>query len=241
MRTSLNFLVFLALLCSWPATVLAYIPMEPPHLPQPPLGENFLLVASRKLTNPWFRESVVLVTRTGHRGPVGAIINRPRNIMLDKLFPKYPAAANYRLFTGGPLSREQISYVFRGEGGATGSLQVSKHVYLSYSASVLGELLDGTRAHTGLRVMNGLAAWAPGQLENEIARGDWYVLPVDEEIILDFPAEKIWPEMLRRAMTTRYYAWRQDSFTEGYANTAVRQHRQYLKTARCPRWAGARA
>lgn len=186
--------------------LLAYIPaqplqpLQPPQLLLlPPFTSNFLLVASRKLTDPWFRGTVVLVTHADHSGPIGVIVNRPQDITLDKVFPAYPSARNFRLFVGGPVNPSQISYLFRSEGAVAGTLKISENIYLAYDAFLLGELLSGARAHTGLRVVNGLAGWAPGQLENEIARGDWYILPADEEAIFDRPAEKMWPELLRRA------------------------------------------
>lgn len=209
MPAQLRILVFLGILLfgGWPAMLLAYAPMQPLRPLQPlesPLDSSFLLVASRKLADPRFRETVILVTRISHSGPIGIVVNRPKDITLDKIFPAYPGAGNFRLFAGGPVNPEHVSYLFRGEGGAAGTLKVSEHVYLSYNMPLLAELLSGSRPHNGLRVVNGLAGWAPGQLEKEIARGDWYVLPVNEEIIFDRPPADIWPELFRKATTASY-------------------------------------
>lgn len=205
MHTRSHFLLFLGtlLFCSWPAALFAYVPVQPLKPPQlqPSFTSSFFLVASRKLADPRFRETVVLVTRIGHRGPTGIIVNRPRDITLDKVFPAYPAARDIRLFAGGPVNPGQISYLFRGGEAVAGTLKVSGQVYLAYNRSLLGELLGGTRPHSGLRVVNGLAGWAPGQLEKEIARGDWYTLPVDDEAIFDHPAAEMWIELLHRATT----------------------------------------
>lgn len=197
-----RFLLFLGalLLGGWPAMLMAYAPMQPLRPYGPPPGSSFLLVASRKLADPRFHETVVLVTRNRHSGPIGIVINRPEDITLDKILPAYAGAGKFKLFAGGPVNPEHISYLFRGEGGGAGTLKISEHVYLSYNMPLLAELLSGARAHTGLRVVHGLAAWAPGQLENEIARGDWYVLPVNDEAIFDRPAAEIWPELFRKAM-----------------------------------------
>jgi len=182
----------------WPAMLFADAPVQSPRSSSAP---SFLLIASPELGSPWFRESVVLITQSGHQGPIGIVINRPRNITLNEIFPTYPAAKDLKLFAGGPVNINQISYLFRSEEITAGTLKVSRHVYLANGMSLLGELLSGSRAHTGLRVVNGFAGWAPGQLENEIARGDWYVLPTNDEVIFDLPVDKIWPELLRRATT----------------------------------------
>ncbi|TXT23322.1 MAG: hypothetical protein FD134_2200 [Gallionellaceae bacterium] len=188
----------------WPTALMAYAPMQPRQFMEPPPEAGFMLVASRKLADPRFRETVVLVTRNRHSGPIGIVINRPKDITLDKILPAHKGAEKFKLFAGGPVNPENISYLFRGEGSVAGTLKVSGQVYLSYNMSLLAELLSGARAHTGLRVVHGLAAWAPGQLENEIARGDWHVLPVNDEVIFDRPPADIWPELFRKATSTSY-------------------------------------
>jgi hypothetical protein len=38
-----------------------------------------------------------------------------------------------------------------------------------------------------------------GQLQNEMQRGDWYVLPADAETIFERDVSRIWPDLVRRA------------------------------------------
>jgi len=80
-----------------------------------------------------------------------------------------------------------------------GALTISSNIYLAYDLPILGELLSGKRSYTDLRVMHGVASWAPGQLENEISLGGWFVLPLDDAVIFDLRPEEIWPELYRRA------------------------------------------
>ena len=203
MLTRFRYLLALsvALFGNWPGILLANVPDQP--LPASP-PSSFLLVASRTMTSPWFRESVILVTRKGKRGPTGIIVNRPGDITLDKIYPEYPAAKDFRLFAGGPVNPGQFSYLFRGKENLTGTLEVAEHIYLAYRRSLLDDLLSGSRTHTGLRVVNGLAGWMPGQLEDEIARGYWYILPIDDKILFDHPAGEMWPELFRRATTVSH-------------------------------------
>ena len=80
-----------------------------------------------------------------------------------------------------------------------GALTVSSNIYLAYDIPTLGELLNGKRPQKDLRVMHGLASWAPGQLEYEIKLGSWYVMPFDEAVIFDHPPAEIWQELYSRA------------------------------------------
>lgn len=195
---------WLVLLFAWLALLppeLRSAPTHPEPAAQPPTPA-ILLIASRHLTHPGFRETVLLVTRHGRGGPLGVIVNRPLKLSLREVFPSLPANETRMLHEGGPVERGQISYLFRSPEPAPGTLLVAAQVHIGRSAALLSELLRGSRPHTGLRVVAGYAGWAPGQLESEIERGDWYVLPVDGNAIFDKPAETIWRDLHERATQT---------------------------------------
>ena len=40
--------------------------------------------------------------------------------------------------------------------------------------------------------MMGYSGWAPGQLENEIKRGDWFWVPADSELVLSRQHGRKW-------------------------------------------------
>jgi putative transcriptional regulator len=193
-QTIHNRLNVLLLLCAllagiWPGILHAEQPGQMPHvLP----SSSFLLVASRQMFDPRFRKSVILVTRHGNSGPIGVIVNHQLEVTLDKIFTDFISARDMHLFYGGPTYSKQISYLVRGTGEVKGALPVSTEVQLAYDLPLLGELLDGKRHYTGLRVMHGLAAWAPGQLENEIEQGSWFVMPFNDALIFDHPPEGMW-------------------------------------------------
>lgn len=158
-----------------------------------------LLIATPRLAHSGFRETVVLVTRHGRGGAIGLIVNRPLDVPLARLFPSLKPGGKDRLHQGGPVEPGQISYVFRGGDRPPETIVVAEQTYIARSADLLAALLRGARAHTGLRVVAGYAGWAPGQLENEISRGDWLVLPVDGTAVFDLPAASMWTTLLRRA------------------------------------------
>ena len=141
--------------------------------PQELSSASFLLVASQQIADPRFSKTVVLVTKHGKNGPIGIIINRPQNATLDQILPENSAAKNIHLFYGGPMYPKQISYLVRGADAMKGGLAISGSIYLAYDSSSLEKLLSGKIRHTGLRVVHGLASWAPGQLEYEISLGSW--------------------------------------------------------------------
>jgi putative transcriptional regulator len=184
------------LLSGWPSALNA------DTLDQTPRAQDssaILLVASRQMADPRFRKTVLLVTRHGNTGPIGVIVNRPESVTLDKMFPDHPLAKELNLFNGGPIYPGQVSYLVRGGDAVERSLVISSNIYLAYDLSNLDEMLSGKRHFKDLRVMHGMASWAPGQLEYEIKLGDWDALPIDETVIFDRPAAEMWQELHRRA------------------------------------------
>lgn len=166
-------------------------------------GTSILLIAGNKMQDPRFKNAVVLVTRHGRSPPIGVIVNRPTEAHLGKLFPSLPEdQAKRPLYFGGPVATNQIAFLFRGAGGSADAITVAPSMHLGRAGASLRRLLRGEQTHHGLKVFAGHAAWANGQLEKEIERGDWYTLPLDEKAIFDWPTENIWPELFRRASLT---------------------------------------
>jgi putative transcriptional regulator len=194
MRTRLHLLFFLGtlIISGWPAMLHADPLEQIPHSPGP---SAFLLAANPQMADPRFRKTVLLVTKHGNTGPIGIIINRPQGITLDKIFPDYAAAKELSLFYGGPAYPEQISYLVRGGDAVEGALTLSRNIYLAFDVPLLGEILNGMRSYTDLRVMHGVASWAPGQLESEIELGDWVVMPLDDSFIFDRPPNEMWQQL----------------------------------------------
>lgn len=185
------------------APISEVMAISSPQAPQAESNANsMLLVASRKLTHSGFRETVIVVTRHGRAGPIGLIVNRPMDISLDKVVPSTPGAEKLKLHEGGPVGRGQVSFMFRGGDMPADAFRIADQTYVARSNQLLQDLLGGKRAHEGLRVVAGYAGWAPGQLENEISRGDWLVLPFDGKAVFDLPAGEVWPLLYRRATQT---------------------------------------
>jgi putative transcriptional regulator len=76
--------------------------------------------------------------------------------------------------------------------------QVMADVYVSSSRKLFERLVDKADTGERFRVYAGYAGWAPGQLDREVARGDWHVLPADAETVFDKAPADIWPELIRK-------------------------------------------
>jgi putative transcriptional regulator len=170
--------------------------------------DAIFLVASEELRDPNFERTVVLVMRAApFPGPFGVIVNRPTTIPVREALPGEKAieAVDDKLFVGGPVAVGKLMYLFRAASApAEGAevVQVAEGVHLSWSPGKLKELLGRSRPTEGLRIYAGHSAWAPGQLESEVARGFWKAARVDAHTIFEIPPHLLWQELHRRLSLT---------------------------------------
>jgi putative transcriptional regulator len=161
---------------------------------------SILLVAKPGLLDPNFRETVVLVTRAADAQTIGVILNRPTDVKLSELV-RTPGAANYRqsIFFGGPVMGRTLVAVFRSSTPpAAPAFEVTNGVYLSMHPAMIEPLIAGGSSGT-FRLYAGFSGWAPGQVESELEREGWYVLPVREDILFRTNTEGLWRELIEQA------------------------------------------
>jgi len=167
--------------------------------------EAILLVASPDMLDPRFAQTVVLVTFPPDTGPMGVVLNRPSKVELRELWPERADRQERTdpICYGGPVEPNGLLFVFRMSPPPTRAAWVTEDIYFSGDGKVLDKLLEQRRPVRGQRFFAGFAGWAPGQLEQEIDDGGWYVLPVDPEVIFNMPAEDMWDRLLERATLPR--------------------------------------
>lgn len=180
---------------AWCAAALAQAPRE----------AALLLVADPQLSDPNFHQSVVLVMRhEGIAGPIGVVLNRPSPVTLAQAFPDVTALAGLedKVYIGGPVARQALFFVFRAATPPADAVAIAEGVYFDWRGERLRQLLAREQPAEGLRVYAGHAAWAPGQLEAEVARGFWKSARPDDRALFAARPETLWPELSRRAALT---------------------------------------
>ena len=87
-----------------------------------------------------------------------------------------------------------MSFLVRADAAPEHATEVLYGVYISTNRELLRKLLGRDKPMDGLRIFIGYSGWAPGQLEAEIARGDWTVASPEPSPIFDGKSERPWPE-----------------------------------------------
>ena len=162
-----------------------------------PTAEVVFLVAKPELRSPYFRHSVVLVTRHGQDAAVGVILNRPTDVPVSRLLKEgvEVPGGDQPLYLGGPVDRHRTVFLRRSGQPLRASLHLVDDIYMSESIDVFDDALRAGLPASELRVFKGFASWAPGQLEGEIERGDWLVFPVDPDLVFADP-DGLWEQLV---------------------------------------------
>lgn len=191
--------------CRFPLILLALGTVSIPAGAAEAQANAVFLVANRELRDPNFRETVVLVTHPREGGPWGVIINRPLRQLLSRVFPDHETLKGRKdlLYFGGPVQRDGLVFLVRAAKPPPRSVALLRDVYFTGDAGWIDSQLQRPNPTRDLRVYSGYSGWAPGQLQNEIARGGWHVLPADAGTVFDKDPSVIWPEMIERATTKR--------------------------------------
>jgi len=167
--------------------------------PRTPAKGRFL-VASETLRDPNFSQTVVLLLEYKPSGAIGVIINRPTDVELGKALPDIKELRGHRepIYLGGPVAAGLMLLLVRANKRPEGTEAVFRDVYVSGKLDVLRRAASHAVKQTRLRVFAGYAGWGAGQLDREIARGDWHVTDADAASIFETPARNVWPKLSER-------------------------------------------
>lgn len=163
-------------------------------------GAPLMLVAKPGLRDEFFGASILIAKPVGNDSYVGFVINRPTNMTLGKLFPEHGASQKVPdpVYLGGPSNTEYIFALVQSSANPGGdSLQIGKDLYIAIDAKTVDHIIEDDPAHA--RFFAGLVAWRPGELQEELKRGLWYVQESDSDLVMRKPTEGLWEEMVKRS------------------------------------------
>jgi putative transcriptional regulator len=158
------------------------------------------LVARRNLPSPMFFRTVVLLTHHDADGTLGVVVNRRTGFDAGELLPDLPAArgAGHAVFIGGPVAPHRIVMLLRRERAAGTVERVTDDISFCADRDVLETLLARRKPASELRLYAGHAGWAPGQLDDELARGDWYLIEAETAAVFEEDSDRLWERLINR-------------------------------------------
>lgn len=158
-----------------------------------------LLLATPALRSPVFDRAVVLLLEHADEGAVGLVLNRPTEAEMDAAVPDWaPFAAEPRVvFSGGPVEPGAVICLARTASEREGEAWTP--LLGTVGMLNIGRRPDEVDQLVGdIRVFAGYAGWGPGQLEEEIAAGAWFVVEAEADDALTAQPQRLWGHVLRR-------------------------------------------
>ncbi len=172
---------------------------------------NHVLIAMPTLADPNYFQSAVLICQHTEEGAMGIIINRPTDISLSEILthlgvsseedkPKTPdeeiiddssVMDKTPIYVGGPLQRERGFVLHEPNGKWESSVVISDEIAITSSKDILEAIASGKGPEKQF-VALGYCAWAPGQLEDEIAQNLWLSGPMRTNLVFDVSDDDRW-------------------------------------------------
>ena len=124
----------------------------------------------------------------------------PSNVDLSLKMAFNKATVSY----GGPVLAEEYS-ILHGYGEVEGAKKVAPGVFVGGSEELMNEVRRHNLSPQKCLFVKGHAAWVPGQLGREIAKGVWYPCAVSADLILRYAGapvdandnqEDLWSDIL---------------------------------------------
>ena len=161
---------------------------------EPRLAQGRLLVATELVQGELFANTVILLLHYDDTGAFGLVVNRPTEVKPEELLDDEEGIAGYTgtLFWGGPVHMDSLRALLRTDEPPEDAEKIVESVYLvSFEAA----LEQGPADPAALRLFIGYAGWAPGQLDYELARGSWRVLPGSDDLVFADEPETLWKRL----------------------------------------------
>jgi len=143
------------------------------------LATGKLLVATAKSHDPDFARSVVLLIHYDSESAVGLMLNKSTTVPLSEVLPEAKGKP-VTVYAGGPVSI-----------GVRALVRTNSAPFFAVVADKAGllKLLSGSAP---FRVYAGYTGWTARQLQSEVSRGLWKVLPANTSAVFDPHREKLW-------------------------------------------------
>lgn len=165
-----------------------------------------LLIAAASLADPNFIHAVILlVSYDAEEGAMGVIVNQPLDIPLGKVLPE-AAKRSDRLWRGGPVMPTSLLTLVRRPKDVADTEVLFEDVRMVTGRAGFERAVTSGLPPERLRAFAGHAGWAPGQLETELARGDWALMPATGDVVFAAAPERVWPKLMQR--TEGKWTWR---------------------------------
>lgn len=141
----------------------------------------------------YFYLSIILLLDHDENGSYGIILNKPSpNFRIGSLAlnVKMPEFEDCLLYFGGDVGDGSIQMIHAVE-GIEGSIEVMKGLYAGGIEAARVRVASGSASPSDFRFYAKYAGWGPGQLENEVKAGVWFVAAASPGLVMSTSGEGV--------------------------------------------------
>lgn len=155
---------------------------------------HHFLIPTPQMDDARFSDALIYICKHNADGAWGFIVNQPLNAtsvggLLGELdLPTSQATMNTAAMNGGPVRTEAGFVLHTGLPDYKSSIAISENICLTTSKDILEELSCDRVRHYLLCM--GYCSWGKGQLDAEVAAGDWFICPADLRTLFELPFEQ---------------------------------------------------
>lgn len=177
---------------AWFLLITSLLPAVACGDPQPAKGK--LLIATELVRGDVFAQTVILLLHYDENGAVGIVVNRPTDIEPEELVTDVEAFSGYSgtFFWGGPVQMDSLLALVRSDTPPEGAEAIIDSVH---QVRIEDGLKDAPTDARNLRFFIGYAGWSAGQLDREMDRGSWHVVPASDEHVFAEEPRKLWKRL----------------------------------------------
>lgn len=156
-----------------------------------------LLLASPSLRDPNFLRTVVLVGVHNDEGAMGVVLNRPSAVTVREAVPALEPAVDDSepVYVGGPVAPTSVVCLAEFVDPSSAELLVLGRIGFPAPDTDIEDLAEATARR---RVFAGYAGWGEGQLDAEVAEGDWIAQLAQPQDVFSESPEELWSTVLTR-------------------------------------------
>lgn len=161
-----------------------------------------LLVAEPQVRDPRFAKSVVFVVAHDSTGTMGLVINKvmgevdSQQILESLGLEPSKQQMDLELRFGGPVELERGFVLHSADFLPKTSRRIESGIAFSADAETMRAIIEN-RGPKRYLIAFGYAGWSEGQLEMEIKRGDWRILPSDESRVFTGKPDQLWDDLMK--------------------------------------------
>ncbi len=159
---------------------------------------NHFLIATPKLKDGIFDQSIVYICEHNTEGTMGLKINHSLPLKLEDMFLQLKISCHENLaqdtllLDGGPINVQQ-GFILHDtkQQEWENCLQVSNQLFVTTSKDILYAIAE-ERLEGKFSVVLGYSGWSSGQLEDELKDNAWLTIPATQEALFNIDKTHIW-------------------------------------------------